>query len=287
MNRVSIVTGIAGAGKTDCLLDRYSAALDAARSDRLPGCTLWLTPTRRVQKWVLQQLAKRQPTGCFAANVLTFDLFAQKILLAAGSPAKPVSSVMKRLLVRRITGQMNGSNQLQHFRSIADTTGFLDIVSSFISELKREEIWPEKFVEACRDRKSAFAQRDRELGQIYATYQQHLADQNWYDNEGRFWLARNALEQGQRTPFASVRMLAVDGFTDFTQTQYEILGHLASWIADVNISIPTETPVIRSELFSKPQMAIKRIKDHLPKSTQTDIQQPKACLLYTSPSPRD
>ena len=272
MTHLTIVTGCAGSGKSERLLEAYRAALDQARDERRPGSALWLTPTRRIQRAVEQELVARCGRACFAINVLTFDLFAEKILHAAGRPASPMSPVMKRLLLRRITRTLLDQGELRHFEPIAATTGFLDVVSSFISELKREEVWPEQFVAACQDRKSAFARRDLELGLIYARYQQHLTEQSWYDNEGRFWLARNELGNKVRGPFADVRFLAVDGFADFTQTQYEILGYLSAWIENVSISLPLEDPVTRSDLFSKPQAATMRIREHLPEEVVCHIE---------------
>lgn len=281
MTQVTIVTGCAGTGKTDRLLDDYRAALDQAREERRPGTTLWLVPNRRIQKATTQQIIKKLAATCFTPNVLTFDLFAEKILEAAGRPASPISPVMKRLLLRRIAESLFKQGELRHFRSIAQTTGFLDIVSSFISELKREEIWPERFIEACKGRKSAFVQRDRELGLIYEQYQQHLTEQNWYDNEGRFWLARNYLGEGIRGQFADVRLLALDGFADFTQTQYEILGLFAGWIEQIVIAIPVESPLDRKDLFWKPQAAIARIRQQLPPDTQFRLDRFQHNQLFT------
>lgn len=273
MSDVVIVTGIAGTGKTRLLLDEYHVALERARAEHRPGTTLWLTPTRRVQKTILQAISTKTGQTCFAPNVLTFDLFAEKILEAAGRPATPISPVMKRLLLRRIVEQLIAEKELKYFASIASTTGFLDVCSSIIAELKRDEVWPEHFVEACKDRKSAFARRDIELGLIYERYQRHLAEQNWYDNEGRFWLARSALEEPKnRGLFAKVRFAAVDGFADFTKTQYEILGYLAGWIDRLMISLPVEDPLARRDLFAKPHAAIDRIVEQLPEQAKVRIQ---------------
>lgn len=264
MSQVTIFTGCAGTGKTFRLLDDYCAALDQARNERRPGTTLWIVPNRRVQKEVTRQILVRSPGACFSPNVLTFDLFAEKILEAAGRQASPMSPVIKRLLLRRITEALSKEGKLRYFQPIAETSGFLDVVSSFISELKREEIWPEPFIAVCNDRQTAFNQRDRELGLIYERYQEYLSTQNWYDYEGRFWLARTALANGVRGPFAESRFLAVDGFADFTQTQYEILGHFAEWIETIEISLPLESPLTRKDLFAKPSAAIARIKGQLP-----------------------
>ena len=285
MSQVTIISGSSGAGKTGKLLDIYRAALDRARSQQRPGTTLWLTPNRRIQRAISQQVAARSPAGCFAPNILTFDLFAQKILDAAGRLASLISPVMKRLLLRRIAGTLQEQGELRYFKPIAGTAGFLDVISSFISELKREEIWPETFVEVCQQRRSAFARRDLEIGLIYARYQQHLTEQNWFDHEGRFWLARTALSEGIRGPFEGVETLVVDGFADFTQTQYEILGYLASGIEKIWISLSLEQPLIRPELFSKPQIAIARIQAQLPASAVFAVEQlaaePPAAITNT------
>ncbi len=264
MSHVTIVTGCAGAGKTAKLFERYCTAIERGQSERLPGTALWLTPTHRIQKRLSQQVAGQFGTVCFAPNILTFDRFAVRILEAAGRPASPISPVMKRLLIRRIAASLQEQGELRYFQPIVGTTGFFDVISSFISELKREEIWPETFVEACQQRTSNLARRDLEVGLIYTRYQQQLAEQNWYDNEGRFWLARTALGDGVRGPFADVQTLIVDGFADFTQTQYEILGYLASWIDEIFISLPAEQPLSRNNLFAKPQAAIARIQEQLP-----------------------
>ena len=180
---------------------------------------------------------------------------------------------MKRLLLRRIVERLVAAKELKYFASIANTTGFLDVCSSFIAELKRDEVWPEHFVDACQGRKSAFARRDTELGLIYERYQHHLAEQNWYDNEGRFWLARSALEDPEnRGAFSKVQFAAVDGFADFTKTQYEILGYLAGWIDRLMISLPGEDPLERRELFAKPHAAIDRILEQLPEHTTVQIE---------------
>ena len=287
MSHVTIVTGCAGAGKTAKLLETYRTALERGRSEQRPGTALWLTPTHRIQKCVSQQIADLCGTVCFAPNVLTFDRFAVRILEAAGRPASPISPVMKRLLIRRIAASLQEQGELRYFQPIVGTTGFFDVISSFISELKREEIWPETFVEACQERTSSFARRDLEVGLIYSRYQRHLGEQNWYDNEGRFWLARTALSDGVRGPFVDVRTLIVDGFADFTQTQYEILGYLAGWIDEIFISLPAEQPLIRNDLFAKPQVAIARIQEQLPENATYRLERlPSSMSNTTSVSPQ-
>jgi len=264
-SNLTLWLGEAGAGKTGRLIEEYRSVLDRGRHQRRPGTALWLAPTHRAQQSIVDRLLDPRRSVQLAPGVMTFDIFAEQILAAAGKPATLMSPVVKRLLLRRIVADLNQRGQLANFASVSQTTGFLDVVSSFISELKREEIWPEEFLEACSHRPPKRARRDKELGLIYSQYQQHLTKQNWYDTEGRFWLARTELNDGVRGPCAGVEFLVVDGFADFTQTQHEILGKLLEWIPRAIISLPFEESSKRSELFDKPRSTIDRIQKHLPR----------------------
>lgn len=266
-SHLTLLTGRAGSGKTERLLDEYRGALREARERQSLGGVLWLAPTRRVQQAVVERLLSANEPVQLAPQVLTFDVFAEQILAAAGHPATPISPVMKRLMLRRIVAELHGAGLLSSFSSVIRTSGFLDVVSSFISELKREEIWPEDFLAACSRNSGRRSQRDAELGRIYERYQACLTEQSWYDNEGRFWLACSALAKGVRGSFASVEFLAVDGFADFTQTQYKILGHLLSGIDRATITLPLEQPTERPDLFAKPLAARNRLFQHLPERT--------------------
>ena len=116
-------------------------------------------------------------------------------------------------MLRRVVGSLLEKQQLEYFSGIAHTSGFLDLVSNLISELKRDEVWPEDFERVARvvagaaletegpKQKSRSARsrdsgrpRDRELATIYRTYQDLLLAKNLYDGEGRFWSVREALD---------------------------------------------------------------------------------------------
>ncbi len=263
-SQLTLLVGRAGSGKTERLLDEYRLALRAARDRRRVGSVLWLAPTHRAQQAIVERLLSAGEPVQLAPQVLTFNVFAEKILAAAGQPASPISPVMKRLLLRRIVAELHAGGSLASFASVVHTSGFLDVISSFIAELKREEIWPEKFLAVCARGLGSRSQRDAALGLIYERYQAQLTAQNWYDGEGRFWLARTALANGVRGPFASVEFLAVDGFADFTQTQSEILGLLMGWIGRATITLPLEEPTSRPDLFAKPSVALAQLQQSLP-----------------------
>src|SRR5439155_9447420 len=93
--------------------------------------------------------------------------------------------------------------------------------------------------------------KDRQCALLYSAYQERLVRHRLYDLEGRFWYARDLLSRGVRRPFEGVRAVFVDGFTDFTHTQHEILQALAGWAEQVWLTLPDEPGEGRGELFSR------------------------------------
>ena len=150
---------------------------------------------------------------------------------------RPLSSLLQRHLVRQLIDEEAREGRLNHFGPIAATGGLLDLLCDFIRQMKRLEIWPEQFAEACRQR--GVTDKDRELLAIYRAYQQRLVEHNLYDAEGCFWSARDLLH---RQPIA-YQLIVADGFSDFTRTEHDILQDLAAQAGEMWISLPMEGEV--------------------------------------------
>ena len=251
---ITVLAGIAGSGKTTALLAIYRDALSRALAQSRPGTTLWLSPTNRAQAEIRGRLLDDSLPGSLSAafrpNLFTFDGFADEVLKSAPQTVAPLSPAMQRVLLRRVVALLAAQRQLPHFDKIAATSGFLDLVAAFISELKRSETWPEHFIDAYTQRGTR--PRDSELGLIYARYQQALVTGGVYDGEGRFWSARAALEAGNWGRFAELSLVVVDGFTDFTEAQYKILQLLARQADRMLVSLLGEEPVARGPVAERP-----------------------------------
>lgn len=262
--QIELITGIAGTGKTDRLLDEYRRQLHlASREQRLPR-QLWLTPTHRSRKFLLENLLPTGTSVCFSPNIFTFDQFAELVLLHSSQTNHHLSRTAKRIVLRNLIDLAHKRGDLVYFKAIAHTNGFLELVAGFISELKRDEIWPEKFLETCEKHRPENL-KDRELGRLYLEYQNFLhhpagSEVDLYDAEGLFWSARDCLERGEFGPFTDLELIVVDGFTDFTFTQYGILELLASQTRKLAVSLPLEQPLAREDLFAKTVAAEKGIK---------------------------
>ncbi len=287
-NVVELIVGPAGSGKTAQLLSHYRRALGGRMSGRTTATTLWLTPTSLSRRNLLAQLPDASLPICFAPNIFTFDEFAEQVLESSGEAVHPISDPARRLLVSQLIDDLLSKNELKYFAPIAQTSGFVDLVLGFIAELKRNEIWPERFVGACMERgredsgmaivggDRGLGSKDRELARIYERYQELLNQHDLYDAEGRFWSARDVLKRGSRGPFDQLSLVVVDGFADFTHTQYEILAHLSRWAECLMISLPGESTIHpelmrRHDLFAKPAAANLRLNELFEGSLNTFV----------------
>lgn len=258
---IQIDMGLDADTLTRGLIGRYCDVLEVAQKIGQPGRTLWLAPTQRavreIEHRLLEANGRIEPNGetpttahraLLAPNVYTFDGFAEAILEQSGQDVTPISPAFRRLLLRWIVDSALNSGKLTYFRPIAGTSGFLDLVEQYIAELKREEAWPEVFESITQSQRP----RDRELTLLYRQYQDALHQRQLYDTEGRFWAAREVLAKGGWGRFQRLDVVVVDGFTDFTRTQRDLVADLDQHAAELWLTLPGESAPGRQPLFSKP-----------------------------------
>ncbi len=255
VSTIQVLAGPAGSGKTDQLLSQYRAFLRETAAHGDVGRALWLAPTHHAAALIRGSLPNETLPACFRPQVFTFTGFAERILRDCPADISPIAPLQQRLLLRRIVEDFHRAGNLPHFGPVAETSGFLDQISSLISELKRGEIWPDAFEEAVQTDRP----RDRELAAIYREYQDHLHQTNLYDSEGRFWSARDQLSQDHWGDFADLQLVVVDGFTDFTHTQFEILQLIADRTETVIVTLPWEEPLYRQDLFAKSAAVLEQL----------------------------
>jgi ATP-dependent helicase/nuclease subunit B len=254
---ITILAGPARCGKTHRLLDVYRRVL----ADGPVGAALWLSPTQRSAGEIRRQLASGPLAGCFSPHCLTFDQFGRRVLEASPREIRPIGQPLARQILRRLVRESVERGAIRYFAPISHTSGFLDLLVEFIQELKRLEIWPEELHKACRDRA---AEKDRELCHLYSRYQQLLTEHDLYDAQGRFWAARAVLREGQRKPFERLQHVFVDGFTDFTRTEHDILEILATHVESLTISLTLDPDLRRGGLFAKTTKTVDQLRLRYP-----------------------
>ncbi len=268
-----VLVGLDPRTRTETLLARYRAVLDEGRTQRRFGNALWLVPAREAVRPVVDRLLEEGPEAVFSPRVMTFDGFAESILEALAAHITPVSPALQRSLLREIANRLVREGRLRHFQPIAGTSGFLDLVESFIADLKRDEIWPEVFLERLVEAGLA-GPRDRELVDVYEAYQSALLRGSLFDNEGRFWSARQALSMHGWDFLGRLDLVVVDGFSDFTATQIDLLTDFARHARETWVSLPLPAEAadantageidrvdgLRGDLFGIPTETLARLR---------------------------
>ena len=221
-----------------------------------------LRPTQRAADEVRSRLvADGSLRGCFSPGVCTFGQFADAIVAQSDEPYRPLGRLFKRQLIELLLAQANAAGKLEHFGPIAETAGLVDLIAGLISDLKRQGISPERFADLTES--IGPSPKNREMAALYAEYQRLLGGHQLYDAEERFWLARELMSKGRLGPYANVKLAVVDGFTDFTHTQQEILELLAQAVPaleELLITLPLEQEAGREELFLKPRQTLEQLQ---------------------------
>jgi ATP-dependent helicase/nuclease subunit B len=258
---VHVLCGPSLSGKTQRLMERFQDAVQRGQ----PGAAAWIVPNYRAIEAIRRRLFAEREAG-WGHPLYTFQDFADEIVRCNDPRARPLSHAQRRLLADDIVAELHRRGGLGHFRGVIETRGFSDTVFGFLAELKQREIWPERFAEAVeraaqRDGGTdASRRKDSQCVQIYTAYQDLLIRHHLYDLEGRSWYARDLLGRGLRRPFDEVRFICLDGFTDFTHSQHEILRLLCSTLAELWITLPDEPGMERAELFARTRQTLARLQ---------------------------
>jgi ATP-dependent helicase/DNAse subunit B len=268
---VRVLCGPAGSGKTQRLLMRYQ---ELARS--APGAALWLVPTRRGAEQVSDLFLSVLGGYCGPAP-RTFAEWAADVIRANDPAARLLSAAQRRLLLDELIARLDAEGELAYFGRVLETRGFTAGVSGLLAELQRADVTPAAFARAAYRQGlaagisgrtiggRAILAKDRCFARLFARFVRELRRHNLHDAEGQTWHALALLRRGLRQPFAAVRYVFVDGFSDFTPAQHGILQALAEEVEELWTSLPDEPGEERAELFAAPRAALRRLNELSPR----------------------
>jgi ATP-dependent helicase/DNAse subunit B len=196
---------------------------------------------------VRDQIIDRGIGACLEPGVLTFDELATRIAAASQLKTRPVSAAVERELLRRVVAAALAAGGLKFYGEAAGRAGFVDSLAEHFRELNRRDIRPAAYARIAASRGQE--PRRQELARLYSDYEARQAAHGLVDGEGRYWAARDALASGDCPRFEKLELIVVDGFTDFTRMQLEILGLLAQRAKQLYVSLPMDES--RADLFAK------------------------------------
>ena len=236
------------------------ATLDALLREHW-GRAILLVPTRQYAARRAEAIILEGDSGgAWGTPVMTFDDFAVRLIRSSGKNPVRVRDCDRRLLLERAIARLRGQGGLSELGPAAETAGFVSHMLRTITDIKQAAVEPRDFRVRVAEREGR-APIDTVVAQVYEAYQGALLDAGVYDVPGLFWEADLLCKNGPRGALRNVDALLLDGFDDFTPSEFRLLvsveKHLRSLVFGLNYDI---TPT-RRDLYALPSRTADAIRE--------------------------
>jgi RecB family exonuclease len=227
------------------------------------GRAVLLVPTRRYARArVVQIVVEGGLEGAWAKPVRAFDDFVLDLLRAKGVDALRIDDVARRFLVEAAVGNLVEQGALAASGPGVETGGFVTHVMRVIAQLKQAAIEPEEF-RGCLGRKTQPTLLDQAVAAAYEAYQAALRDAGVYDLPGLFWEAHTLCRERRPTALAGIDALHLDGFDDFTPSEFRLVEALAGHVALLTLGLNYDPHPDRKDLYAVPAKTARLIQSKL------------------------
>jgi len=269
MSKVLFLCGPPGSGKTQRVLAEY---VHHAASHGDDGVAL-IVSTGRAAAAAMESLAGSEARrGLFDPRIFTFPSLAETLLDANHRPVRRISGAQRRLLWSDAVRRLAAEGKLPYLQHVADLAGFVDAVSEVVEELKRAAVDPPTFASQAQAHLPDHPAND-DIAALYGLYQSMLLERGLYDDAGAFWEARDLLRDGKLRPLDNVGLLLVDGFSEFTATQLQMLQLLTPRIERTIVTL-CMAPDRQDSLFVQARQTLEQLSGSLAGGAQQWLHTP-------------
>lgn len=185
------------------------------------------------------------------SSVVTTTLPRLALRIAfGGSDAAILPETHQRLQLAQVLDELR--NRLKAFRPLVGMPGFTDTVFAFLSQLKGQGVSPEEFEATAHETADGPDARDRDVALIYGAYQALLRNNDWLDRDAVYRRAAERLGDRSAAVLDPATVVQVDGFSDFTPPQRELLRGLTGRVGELWVTLPADAvgDDSRAEMFA-------------------------------------
>ncbi len=280
--RLAVLAGPAGTGKTRACLDYFSELLKGSKNS-LACDLLYVLPTAEHRERIIDLMLRKETNGFFGERIVTLRRLTQEFLKAGDFYL--ATDVERRFLLNELIHQTSGN----YFAPVRGFPGFLEKMGDFIGELKESLVSLQTFKEGMRRLKKArpeMGEKYDALLDIYEAYETRLESLGLKDHrDGLFLLkklekevgvrssrpmshsgkqggARLRVRQSRETPplQRKFRHLFIDGFFDFSPSQFGFLSWLAERSERITLTLSADLSAERKTLFEIPLGTLEELK---------------------------
>ncbi|HTL47366.1 MAG TPA: PD-(D/E)XK nuclease family protein [Verrucomicrobiae bacterium] len=244
MSKKILLVGPASSGKTHLLLEEFEKALVESR-DPLASDLFFILPSAEHTERVISLLLQKDIPGFFHRRVTTFSRLLSGLF--EGGDETTATSVTRYLILKEIFEKEKGGV----FEEVKSSPGFLNLMMSFISELKESVIPPAAFrrkIDALKKFEPDLGPKYEALASLYEAYQAGLAARGLRDPHDSLavYLERKAAGQIRRP---RLRKVWLDGFFDFSELQAAFLNELSEMADEITVTLTLDPAQERWDLF--------------------------------------
>lgn len=230
----------------------------------LRGCwgrVLLVVPTAQlVARRTEELLLDENFPGAWNSPIVTFQGLVTRLLRETAIDPASIQGHERRLLIESVVRRLAESGRLEGLGDAALSQGFFSHALRVITQLKQAACEPRAFREAASKRKSYWL--DPIMADVYEGYQQALIDAEVYDLVGLYWEANLLCEGGRPPGLEGVDTIVLDGFDDFTPSEFRLLVSVARHVEEMVFSVHcTEENPSQGDLYAIPLETIKRIRN--------------------------
>jgi len=256
---LQFIYGRAGSGKSFHCFNQIKAKLQQDKSRKL----VLLVPEQYTFQAERDLLSVLETGGILKTEVLSFRRLAYRVLNEVGGITYPhIHPAGKCMILYRILDKMK--DEFLIFHKSANCQGFVNTISTLITELKRYSIQPDSFngVVEKLDEDSFLKQKLNEIKLIYTEFESMLSER-YRDADDELTLLARKLDA---TSMYDASEIWIDGFSGFTPQEFEVISKLMQKADKINITICTdvledEGAIDSSDVFSSAKRSYRKFKN--------------------------
>lgn len=232
-----VISGRAGAGKSSLI---HKEIMKELKSNPLGAPIYIIVPDQMSFSTEYELTNNYDIRGIMRAQVMTFKRLAWYVLQETGGIARDkIDKIGYRMLIRRLL--MENQDRFSLFRQAADKRGFTEEVEQLIKEFSQYNIQSDTLHDVIQDLETKQAphtliSKSKDLLIILQELESELGD-TYVDGEAYYPVLLEQIKNSEKLKQAHIY---IDGFTQFTLREFEIVKQLLTYAERVTVVLPLE-----------------------------------------------
>lgn len=266
--KIRYILGRAGSGRTQRIFEEIKYRLKKGGKNKL----FLLVPEQFTLQTEFDLITTNELSGIMRVEVISFERLAYKVFDEVGGLKKiDINELGKIMVLKRLFDKY--SKELEVYRKISGKQGFLENFCRLITELKRNDIYPDALKETVEsfEEENIFTRKLKDISFMYGRFVEYM-DGRYSDEEDKLSMLVDKIDEAR---FLDGAEIWVDGFSGFTVQEYKVLEKLILKAEKTNIALTLDKDesIRDKELFAPTRKTFLKIREiahrHSIKETQT------------------